>query len=121
MDATLPDTFDDEVRALAVRAFNELGEAIGGIGGMPGAIADRAFGLSGPGASPTRVIHDAVSRSVYGGISAGARGIGKAADVVLGQRPPQGRTVSTSERGALGIAVLNGLVGDELEREGSVL
>src|SRR6476469_7565683 len=101
MDVALLDTRQDEVRALTVRAFQELGEAVGGIGGMHGAIADRAFGLSGPGASPARVVHDAISSSVYGGIRAGARGVGKAAGVVLSQRPPGGRPVSTTERGAL--------------------
>jgi hypothetical protein len=64
MDVALPDMRHDEVRALTVRAFQELGEAVGGIGGMHGAIADRAFGLSGPGASPARVMHDAISPPV---------------------------------------------------------
>src|ERR1700712_5600629 len=117
MTTTLPDRRPDEIRALTRRAFSELGDAMAGIGGMHGAIADRAFGLSGPGASPARVIHDTVSQGVYGALRTGAGVVGKGADAVLGQRPvPDGRSVSTTPRGALALGVLTGQVGDDLER-----
>ncbi len=88
-----------------------------GIGAMHGAIADRAFGLSGPGASPARVVHDTISEGVYGALRTGAGVVGKGADVVLGQRlVVDGRTVSTTPRGAFALGVITGLVGDALER-----
>ena len=117
MTSTLPARRPDEVRALTRRAFSELGDAVGGIGGMHGAIADRAFGLSGPGASPARVLHDTISQGVYGALRTGAGVVGKGADVVLGQRLVlDGRSVSTTPRGAFAIGVMTGLVGDALER-----
>ena len=68
-----------EVQALARLGFEELGGAIAGIGHLHRAIADRAFGASGPGATPARVVHDAVARRVYGGLRGGARAVGGAA------------------------------------------
>ena len=76
----------------------------------------------GPAALPVKVIHDALSNSVYGAIGAGAAGLGRAVDAAM-ERSGIGEQVSlsTTQRGSFGLAVLNGLIGDRLEREGSAL
>jgi pimeloyl-ACP methyl ester carboxylesterase len=108
----------DELRALTRLAFDELGEATGGIGQVHQTIADRAFGAAGPHASPSRVAHDAISRGVYAGLRGAAALTGRAAGAAVSG---SGRALSTTPRGAAVLAVINGLRGDVLEREGSEL
>ena len=85
-------------------------------------IAERAFRGVGPVAMPAKLIHDALSSRAYGAIGAGASGLGKVADVVLERRGiGEGVSLSDTQAGSFGLAVLNGLIGDRLEREGSAL
>jgi pimeloyl-ACP methyl ester carboxylesterase len=85
-----------------------------------GAISRRVFGALGPTARPVQLVHDALSRGLYegvrGGLWAGAHAAGAAARTRAGDTP-----LSETPRGAMAIAALNGLIGDELEREASVL
>jgi pimeloyl-ACP methyl ester carboxylesterase len=112
----------DELRSLTKLAFEELSGAAGGLRDFHQAIATRAFRASGPGALPARVLHDAISAGVYGGLGGAARLIGVAAEAgVAGRVERQGRALSISPRGALVVGVLNGLVGDRLEEEASDL
>jgi pimeloyl-ACP methyl ester carboxylesterase len=112
----------DEVRSLARLAFGELGGAASGLYGFHRAIAGRAFGASGPGALPARMIHDAIASRAYAGVGAAFRLVGAVADAGLGRRQVgDGRSLSSTPRGALVVGALNGLVGDELERTGSDL
>jgi triacylglycerol esterase/lipase EstA (alpha/beta hydrolase family) len=102
-----------ELAALTRLTLDELGSAVAGIGQIHRAVADRAFGASGPGATPARVIHDGVARNVYGGLRLGAAALGRAAAVAIGPRSP----ISIAPRGATVLAAIDGLVGDVLERE----
>ncbi len=112
----------DEVRSLARLAFQELSGAAGGLWSFHRAIADRAFGATGPGGAPARAIHDAISARVYAGLGGAARLVGAAADAGLGRRQvADGRALSSSPRGALVVGALTGLIGDALERDGSDL
>jgi pimeloyl-ACP methyl ester carboxylesterase len=106
----------DELRALTRLAFDELGGAAAGVGQVHQAIADRAFGAAGSG--PPRAIHDAVAGGVYAGLRGVAGLAGRAAGVALAGRAP---ALSSTPRGAVALAVINGLRGDALEREGSEL
>jgi hypothetical protein len=106
----------DQLQALTRLTLEELGEAASGIGQIHRAIADRAFGATGSG--PPRAIHDAVATGVYAGLRGAAALPGRAAGAALGGR---GRPLSETPRGATVLAVLNGLRGDALEREGSEL
>jgi hypothetical protein len=65
------------------------------------------------------VVHDAVARRVYGGLRLGSRTVGRAA----GEAAAQLRTapLSSTPVGAVALGVLNGLIGDQLERDGSAL
>jgi pimeloyl-ACP methyl ester carboxylesterase len=104
---------NDELAALTRLTLDELGGAAAGIGRIHKAIADRAFGATGPGAKPARVVHDEVARRVYGGLRLGAAAIGRTAAVAVAGRPP----ISVAPRGAALIAAIDGLIGDVLEQE----
>jgi pimeloyl-ACP methyl ester carboxylesterase len=112
----------DEVRALSRLTFDELAGALGGIGAVHLAIAQRAFRAAGPGARGAHATHDAIAGGVYAGLRGAAGALGRAADVALERRgAPERRALSTTPRGAAALAALNGLVGDRLERERSAL
>jgi len=104
---------NDELAALTRLTLDELGGAVAGIGRIHKAVADRAFGASGPGAKPARVIHDEVARRVYGGLRLGASAAGRTASIAVAGRPP----ISGEPLGAGLIAALDGLIGDVLEQE----
>jgi pimeloyl-ACP methyl ester carboxylesterase len=112
----------DELRALNRLTFSELAVAAGGIGGFHRGVAERVFRLVGPMSTPARMGHDLVTASVYRAVSGSAEVAGRGADRALGRRRVRdGRMVSKHPHGAAAIAVLNGLIGDRLEREGSDL
>lgn len=114
--AVVQRTDDDELRALARLAGEELGGAAGGIAQVHLAIADRAF--RSPGAAPARALHDGIAALAYGGVRLGARAAGWGAGAALAGR---GRALSASPRGGAVVATLVGLIGDRLERDGSPL
>ena len=112
----------NEVRALSALAFGELSRFPGAIGEMHLGIAQRAFDGVGPAASPVKAIHDTLSRRTYAAVGAGATMLGRAADSAierggLGER----RELSSTRSGSTLIGVLDGLLGDRLERDGSDL
>jgi pimeloyl-ACP methyl ester carboxylesterase len=112
----------NEVRALSELAFDDLRRFPGAIRDMHLGIAERAFRGVGPAGRPVQLIHDARSSRAYGAIAAGASGLGKAVDAAMAQRGiGEQISLSTTQKGSFGLAVLNGLIGDQLEREGSAL
>ena len=112
----------NEVRALSALAFDELGRFPGAIRDMHLGIAERAFRGVGPAGRPVQLLHDAISSRAYGAIAAGASMLGKAADQAMERRGiGEHISLSTTPKGNFGIAVLNGLIGDRLERDGSAL
>jgi pimeloyl-ACP methyl ester carboxylesterase len=112
----------DELRALSRLAAAELSGGAGGIGSVHDAIARRVFEAIGPTAGPARVAHDTIARGVYASLQGAATVAGHVADRALaGRDPGDGRPLSATPRGALALAVVNGLIGDELERAGSDL
>ena len=112
----------NEVRALSALAFDELRSFPGAIRDMHLGIAERAFRGVGPAALPVKLIHDAISSRAYGAIGAGASGLGRAVDAAMERRGiGEQVSLSTTQKGNFGIAVLNGLIGDRLERDGSAL
>jgi pimeloyl-ACP methyl ester carboxylesterase len=110
----------DEAGELTRLGFEELGGLARSIGTMERGIAARAFRWV-PAGRPIQRIHDTISRGVSGGLGTAASAAGRGAQTLVERRPRGERTLSATPRGALGIAVLNGLVGDRLEREGSAL
>jgi pimeloyl-ACP methyl ester carboxylesterase len=108
-----------EAQELVGLGFRELGGAIAGIGGIHRAVANRAFGASGPGATPARVVHDMVARQVYGGLRSGSHALGGAAGRAVSRIETQ--PLSDTRTGSLALGVINGLMGDRLETEHSAL
>jgi pimeloyl-ACP methyl ester carboxylesterase len=85
--------------------------------GMHAGIAGRVFDSIGPSAKPTRMIHDGLTKAIYGGVDRGLRGATRAAGVVAAEiwgneadDAPESRTDSA----AAAIAAVNGIYGDEL-------
>jgi len=112
----------NEVRALSALAFDELHSFPGAIRDMHLGIAERAFRGVGPAGRPVQLIHDALSSRAYGAIGAGASMLGKAADAAMERRGIGEQTsLSTTQKGSFGLAVLSGFIGDRLERDGSAL
>ena len=108
----------DELRALSRLAAAELSGGAGGIGSVHDAIARRVFTAIGPSAEPARRAHHAIARGVYASLQGAATAAGHVADRALaGRDPGDGRPLSATPRGAQALAVVNGLIGDELERE----
>jgi pimeloyl-ACP methyl ester carboxylesterase len=111
----------DEVRALTRLTFEELARGVCGLGDVHGAIATRVFDQVGRG-GVARFMHDVISGAVYTGIGACTASLGRVAShalAVSGPRPE--RPLSPTPVGGGVIAVIDGLIGDELERRRSVL
>lgn len=108
-----------EAGGLGGDAAGWLAEAIGH---LHRGVADRIFGVSGPGARPARVVHDAISGVVYDAVGTGVRsGIRAAGTVAALGSDPGAPPLADGPRAAQAAAVLNAYVGDRLERTGSPL
>lgn len=105
-----------ESGALARLTLEELGDAMGGIGAVHRAISDRVFRAVGPGARLVESAHHAITGGVYTGLRGAARALGGAAE-----RAVPARAVSETPQGRRVLAIVNGLIGDTLEREQSAL
>jgi len=88
------------------------------------AIARRAFGLTGAPARPAQLLHDGISKVVYGAVGGGARVAATATGVAVAARAaadPAYRPLSQRPRGNVAISALNGAWGDLLARTRSPL
>jgi pimeloyl-ACP methyl ester carboxylesterase len=112
----------NEIRALSALAFDELRRFPGAIRDMHLGIAERTFRGVGSAARPIQLIHDAISSRAYGVVGRSATVLGGAANEAL-ERAGVGEqtSLSSTQPGSMVIAVLNGLIGDQLAREGSGL
>jgi pimeloyl-ACP methyl ester carboxylesterase len=78
-------------------------------------IAGRPFGVLGPWAAPVRVIHDGVSKAVYGGVQDGLhRAAERGARAAARRAPLDGSPIDSRPRGSLVLGALNGFYGDHL-------
>jgi pimeloyl-ACP methyl ester carboxylesterase len=117
-----PSQTPDEVRALARLGFAELRGASGGIGAIHGAIAGRVFAAVGRSSVVVRLAHESIANRVCAGIGSGFSRVGQLADEALGRsgrRAPRALSPTALGGGLLG--VLDGLIGDQLERDQSDL
>jgi pimeloyl-ACP methyl ester carboxylesterase len=111
---------DDEAVALARLGFDEIRGFTESVGTMERDIAARTFRLV-PLGTPIKLVHDAIAGGVVGALGGAVGAAGRGAGALVALRPQPERALSATPRGELGISVLNGLVGDRLEREGSPL
>ena len=92
--------------------------------GMHAGISGRVFDSIGPSATPTRTIHDGLTRAIYSGVDRGVRGAAHVAGIVAAEvwgnetdEALESRTDST----AAAIAAVNGIYGDVLTEQESPL
>jgi len=113
----------DEARAAGRLAVGAVAGVVSLVERTHRGIAHRPFALTGPASAPIRVVHDGVSRLVYGAVRAGMLSAGVAASEVLTvaaslrRAEPVGSTVP----GNVSLAAVNAAVGDRLQREDSPL
>lgn len=118
----------DGRRTQAASAFGTelLLDATGWFDQTHSAFSRRAFGLTGPGATPIRDVHDGMARIVFASVRLGIRaagGVGHAAGYAqhvrgVRTRAPRG---PASPKVSVTLAALNGIVGDRLARNASPL
>jgi pimeloyl-ACP methyl ester carboxylesterase len=111
-----------EVRALARLAGDEFGGAVDGIAAVHRAIAQRVFAAVrwgvGPAAAPVELMHDAIAESIYRAVSGSAVAAGMIAERTADL---PGAAPSRTVFGSGLLAAVQGLIGDELERERPIL
>ena len=110
----------DELGALARLAFAGLAGAAGGIGSIHAGIAGRVFSAVGSGGRVVERSHDAISAAAYGAVRGTFLAGGRAAAAAL-RAHRGGSPLSATPRGGMVLGALNGLIGDELERQASPL
>lgn len=118
-----------EMGELGELTLRELASAAGGIRAVHSAIARRTFAAVrrgvGPAVLPTQLMHDAIAAGTYATISAACAGAAQVVGTLTGgdeatedeSRPSPSHTT----RGAQTIAVLHGLIGDDMEKTARVL
>ena len=111
---------EDEAGALVRLGFEELRGFTESIGTMERDIAGRAFGHV-PLGTPIKFVHDTIAGGVVGALGGAASAAGRGAQTLVERRPRPERPLSATLPGGMGLAFLNGLVGDRLEREDSPL
>jgi pimeloyl-ACP methyl ester carboxylesterase len=111
---------EDEAGALVRLGFEELRGFTESIGTMERDIAGRAFG-SVPLGTPIKFVHDRIANGVVGALGGAASVAGRGAQTLVERRPRPERPLSATLPGGMGLAFLNGLVGDRLEHEDSPL
>ncbi|GAC57378.1 hypothetical protein GOHSU_18_01330 [Gordonia hirsuta DSM 44140 = NBRC 16056] len=112
-----------EVRALSELGMTELAKASAGVHQTHRAVSDAVFSLIrrglGPATLPVKTLHDGITDGVYRIVEestvAAGRVSGRVADL------PLRRPVSSTTRGAVLIAAINGVIGDELDGRQSPL
>ena len=115
------------MRSADIEAVGELaGGALAAGGGLikelHEGIASRPFGALGPAATPARVIHDRVSRAVYGGVQRGLRAGAAGGARLLAQRAgKEGPALAATPVGSVALGALNGLYGNHLSARGDRL
>jgi pimeloyl-ACP methyl ester carboxylesterase len=107
------------VRRREVQALGQLaGEALAAGGALiqqtHEGIAERVFAHT-PTPAPVRLMHDGITKAVYGGLRYGVRGAARAGGELAARRAePEGASLLADPRGALAVAALNGLYGNQI-------
>ncbi len=110
-----------ELGALSRLVSSEVAAGVGGIGLTQRGISERVFRSIGPSAGVVRWTHDSISGAVYSALRGSARALGSAAERALRATGTAGREISAAPGGAALVGAINGLIGDQLERQASEL
>jgi pimeloyl-ACP methyl ester carboxylesterase len=116
MTTSLEHRRPSESGALVRLTLEELGDATGGIGSVHRAVAGRVFRAVGPAARVVETAHNTIAGGVYTGLRGAARTLGGMAEHAV-----PARAISETPQGRRVLAVVNGLIGDTLERQDSAL
>jgi pimeloyl-ACP methyl ester carboxylesterase len=114
-----------ETSALTALALAELGGAVGGVGNIHRAVADRIFagvrlGIGDP-VTPIQRVHDGIAGAIYAFVGGAAKAGGVAAGHLLDLGYDERVAPSETARGAVALGILQGFRGDALESERSPL
>jgi pimeloyl-ACP methyl ester carboxylesterase len=111
-----------EIRSLSEIAAGSLVKPSVTARDVHSAVAGRAFGMLGPLATPTRLIHDRVSDVAYRAVAVALRTPVRAGGRVIAERAgANDAALADSTPGSLALGVLNGIAGDRLVRDRSDL
>lgn len=105
-----------QAQALVRLGAAELARVPDGIHGLHRAIARRAFAGRGACAKPVQVLHDGISGAVYRGVGGAIAAGGRLAEPALARRLER---LPEAPAGTALMGIVNGLIGDLLEREGN--
>jgi pimeloyl-ACP methyl ester carboxylesterase len=84
-------------------------------------IAGRPFGILGPAAAPVRVIHDGVSRAVYGGVRGGLQALAGGGTRLAALHADAAPALEARPYASYAVSAVNGLYGDHLTARGNGL
>lgn len=112
-----------EIEGVAAAGADLVATVADVVEGVHLAIADRAFGWSGPAAAPAHAAHDGIANAVYGLIRGGVRTGARVGAAAAALHPAARRwaPLSGSDTGRAVIAAVNGIVGDQLVDESNPL
>jgi pimeloyl-ACP methyl ester carboxylesterase len=113
--STVPVMYGSDIRAVGELAGDGLAAGGALISEMHAGIASRPFAALGLAAAPVRVLHDGISRAVYGGVRGGLRLAAKGGAALAATRATDsGRALDCTPSGSLALGTVNGLWGDRL-------
>ena len=110
----------EEVKALGELAGSAAAGLAGQVREIHEGISQRVFKLV-PGAGMVRTIHDGVSSGAHSASRALTGAIVRSGAGALSSRLPEGGPIDRSLAGRLAVGALNGMLGDALHRDASVL
>ena len=107
-----------EIRSLSEIAAGSLAQPSVAARDVHRAVGTRIFGLLGPVAIPSRLLHDGISAASYRVAAAGLRAPLRAGGTLISNTVPRGSgSLKDSPLGGLALGALNGLAGDRLARD----
>jgi pimeloyl-ACP methyl ester carboxylesterase len=108
-----------DIEGLGELAEEGLAAGVGFIQQMHGGIASRPFGILGAPAAPVRIVHDATTRAVYGGVRGAVRLAARwGAGLAAARAGDNGPALTATPAGSLTLSAINGLYGDHLTERG---
>ncbi len=112
----------DELTAIGELTGDALAGIAGQIQGVHDGIAHRVWASVGPLCAPVRIAHDLIAAGTYSGVQRSARVLIRTGARALNSAVPEDApSLERSAAGRVAIGVLNGAVGDTLERSENAL
>ena len=111
-----------DVEAIGALVGDGLAAGGGLIREMHEGIASRPFEILGPSAAPARVLHDGISRAVYGTVRGGLRAASRGAATLVALRITETEApLDATPAGSVALGGVNGLYGNHISERGNRL